>query len=112
MLWRRGKSYSQDLRDRVFAAADDGELVGQIAARLRVSISYVSKVLSRRRLGQFVPTPADVALRIGFANQQMRWSPRGAHLMPKARTAVINGTFNKDYGARGRRAHRPFRDAA
>jgi transposase len=50
MLWRRGKAYSQDLRERVFAAADDGELVGQIATLLRVSVSYVSKVLSRRRL--------------------------------------------------------------
>jgi transposase len=50
MHWRRGKSYSQDLRDRVLAAADEGELVGQIASLLRVSVSYVSKVLSRRRL--------------------------------------------------------------
>ncbi len=50
MLWRRGKPYSQDLRERVFAVADDGEPVGRIAATLRVSVSYVSKVLSRRRL--------------------------------------------------------------
>src|ERR1700760_4053613 len=50
MLWRRGKPYSQDLRARVFAAADDGEPVGRIATMLRVSVSYVSKVLSRRRL--------------------------------------------------------------
>lgn len=50
MLWRRGKSYSQDLRERVFAEADDGETVGEIATLLRVSVSYVSKVLSRRRL--------------------------------------------------------------
>ena len=50
MLWQRGKSYSQDLRERVFAAADDGEAVGRIATMLRVSVSYVSKVLSRRRL--------------------------------------------------------------
>ena len=50
MLWRRGKPYSQDLRERVFAAADEGEPVGRIAATLRVSVSYVSKVLSRRRL--------------------------------------------------------------
>ena len=50
MLWRRGKPYSQDLRERVFAAADDGEPVGQVATMLRVSVSYVSKVLSRRRL--------------------------------------------------------------
>lgn len=58
MLWRRGKSYSQDLRERVFAAADDGEPVGRIAATLRVSVSYVSKVLSRRRLtGQKTARP-------------------------------------------------------
>jgi transposase len=50
MLWRRGKSYSQDLRERLFAEADDGETVGEIAILLRVSVSYVSKVLSRRRL--------------------------------------------------------------
>ena|SRR5664279_648633 len=50
MLWRRGKPYSQDLRERVFAAADDGEPVGRSATMLRVGVSYVSKVLSRRRL--------------------------------------------------------------
>jgi transposase len=49
MLHQRGKPYSQDLRDRVFATADDGEPVGRIAVALRVSVSYVSKVLSRRR---------------------------------------------------------------
>lgn len=53
MLWQRGKAYSQDLRARVLAAADDGEPVGRIATLLRVSVSYVSKVLSRRqRTGQ------------------------------------------------------------
>ena len=50
MLWRRGKAYSQDLRERVLAAADEGQRVGRIATMLRVSVSYVSKVLSRRRL--------------------------------------------------------------
>jgi transposase len=49
MLWRHGKAYSQDLRARVLAAADEGERVGQIATMLRVSVSYVSKVLSRRQ---------------------------------------------------------------
>ena len=49
MLWQRGKAYSQDLRERVLAAADDGERVGRIAAMLRVSVAYVSKVLGRRR---------------------------------------------------------------
>jgi len=58
MLWQRGKAYSQDLRERVLAAADDGELVGHIAVLLRVSISYVSKVLGRRRrTGQTTALP-------------------------------------------------------
>jgi len=58
MLWRRGKAYSQDLRQRVFAAADDGTPVGGIAVLLRVSVSYVSKVLSRRhRTGETTARP-------------------------------------------------------
>jgi hypothetical protein len=43
MLHKRGKAYSQDLRERVFATADEGARVGQIAGLLRVSVSYVSK---------------------------------------------------------------------
>jgi hypothetical protein len=34
MLWRRGKAYSQDLRERVLAATDDGVPVSRIAALL------------------------------------------------------------------------------
>lgn len=49
MSWSRGKAYGQDLRDRVLAMADDGFRVGRVAELLRVSVSYVSKVLSRRR---------------------------------------------------------------
>ena len=65
MPWQRGKAYSQDLRDRVLAAADEGERVGHIAAMLRVSVSYVSKVLSRRRLtGQDYAPRRDVTASI------------------------------------------------
>ena len=49
MAWKRGRAYAQDLRDRVFMAADAASPVGRIAEALSVSISYVSKVLSRRR---------------------------------------------------------------
>ena len=49
MLHQRGKAYSQDLRERVFAASDDGERVGEVAELLRVSVAYVSKALTRRR---------------------------------------------------------------
>ena len=46
------------------------------------------------------------------ANQPMRWSPRGAHLMLKFRTAVVNGTFNTDHTTTERWARRPFHHAA
>jgi transposase len=48
MLWKRGRAYPQELRERVMVAADEGGRVGQIARRFKVSASYVSKVLSRR----------------------------------------------------------------
>lgn len=37
MLYQRGKAYSQDLRERVFEASDDGERVGEwsLARRTR-----------------------------------------------------------------------------
>ena len=50
MVWSKGKAYGQDLRDRVFSLFDGGASVGQIARQLLVSVSYVSKALSRRRL--------------------------------------------------------------
>jgi len=46
------------------------------------------------------------------AQQQMRWSPRGAHLMLKVRTSVVNETFNKDHASAERWVRRPFRQAA
>ena len=63
---RRGRAYSQDLRDRVFAAADDGAQVGEAAEMLQVSVSYVSKVLERRR------TTGETSAR-----------PQGGHVVPK-----------------------------
>jgi hypothetical protein len=45
------------------------------------------------------------------ANQPMRWSPRGAHLMLKDRTAVTNGTFDRDRAVVECRARRPFHRA-
>jgi hypothetical protein len=46
------------------------------------------------------------------AQQQMRWSPRGAHLMLKVRTTVMNRTLERDHAAAERWAQRPFRSAA
>jgi transposase len=46
MAWQRGRSYSQDLRERVLAA--DGLTCAQAAERYSVSISYVVKARARR----------------------------------------------------------------
>lgn len=52
--WRRGKAYSQDLRDRVLSADGDGS--GRVAGRFGVSASYVVKARQRRdRLGETTP---------------------------------------------------------
>lgn len=53
MVWRSGQAYSQDLRDRVLRAEGSNT---EVAARFKVSESYVSRVRSRqRRLGQDMP---------------------------------------------------------
>jgi hypothetical protein len=46
------------------------------------------------------------------AQQHMRWSPRGAHLMLEVRTATANGTLERDLAVAERWARRPFRRAA
>lgn len=50
MVWRRGQSYSQDLRDRVLAAVDSGMVVREAAVIFAVSIAYIYKARIRRRL--------------------------------------------------------------
>jgi transposase len=50
MGWRSGQSYSQDLRGRVLGAVDGGTAVRQAAIRFGVSIAYIYKALTRRRL--------------------------------------------------------------
>jgi len=44
-----GKPYSQDLRDRVIVNVEDGLRTTACARLLRVSVSYVSKVMGRKR---------------------------------------------------------------
>jgi hypothetical protein len=46
------------------------------------------------------------------AQQQMRWSPQGVHLMLKVRTATANGTFERDHAVAERWDRRPLRRAA
>lgn len=55
MSWRRGQTYSQDLRDRVLAAEGSAR---QVASRFGVSVSYVVKARQRlSRTGASTPRP-------------------------------------------------------
>src|SRR5262252_8946471 len=69
MLYQRGRAYSQDLRERVFVASDDGERVGEVAELLRVSASYVSKALTRRR------TTGETTARPGRGHKPAKLAP-------------------------------------
>ena len=44
-----GRPYSQDLRERVIAGVEDGLGINECARVMRVSVSYVSKVVGRKR---------------------------------------------------------------
>ena len=58
-MWRRGRRYSQDLRDRVLAAIDGGMAVRRAAPLFRVNLSYIYKALIRRRAtGDSGPNPS------------------------------------------------------
>lgn len=48
-MWRSGRAYSQDLRDRVLRAIDEGGKAYDVAGLFNVSVSYIYKALSRRR---------------------------------------------------------------
>lgn len=51
-------AYSQDLRDRVIAARDDGTSTNRVAELFRVSASWVRRVMQRRREhGETGPRP-------------------------------------------------------
>jgi len=69
VLYQRGRAYSQDLRERVFVASDEGEQVGEIAELLRVSVSYVSKALKRRR------TTGETTVRLGRGHKPPKLAP-------------------------------------
>jgi transposase len=133
-LWKSGRSYSEDVRGRVLAAADGGVAARVAAEQFGVSVSYVYKALARRaatgateaRLqcdhqllklaGQHEALAAEVARRPDLTlNELHAWllATQGvaASLGLMHRTLLRLGlTLKKDYpraGARPARARRP-----
>lgn len=107
------------------AASPIGAAAGRVAEALRGLETYVvgqSALIidyaTARRCGEPISTAITESTvqwllhRRMNASQQMRWSPRGAHLMLKVRTSVMNGTFDQDHANAEWRAKRPFRQIA
>jgi len=68
-----GAAYSQDLRDRILAARDDGMPTKRVAELFRVSPSWVRRVMQRRREhGQRSPRPRGGATVIKIDLDQLR----------------------------------------
>jgi transposase len=98
MLWCKGKAHGQDLRERVFAAADAGSGVCEIARRLFVSVSYVSKVLSRRRqTGETTARPQRCHVPAKLAAYQTRIEERVA-AFPDATLEELKAWLLAAYG--------------
>ena len=61
-----GKPYSQDLRERVMLAVDGGAGAYETAPLFRVSVSYIYKILGRRR------TTGETTARLGRAGRKAK----------------------------------------
>lgn len=133
MAWHRGQAYAQDLRDRVLRASGS---IAEVAQRLEVSASYVSKVRARqRRLGLSTPgvqcnhvspklagLEAALAAQVGAANDQTLaqlrewvWTAHGIRIGHAAMWRALHRlglTVKKKEPARGRAAARGCRGPA
>ena len=94
--------YSMDLRERVAAAIDEGEgSERQIAKRFRVSVSFVTRLLQRRRdAGTLAPKPHGGGPRpvLGFPEQVRLAMLIAEH--PDATLKQLDVIRNKGYNSR------------
>lgn len=122
-LWHGQVERALDLMAK--AAAPDAASASKLAGVLRGLETYVAGhaeliidyAVARRREEPISAAATESTVqwllyRRMNASQQMRWSPRGAHLMLKVRTSVVNGTLDRDHASAEWRARRPFRRAA
>jgi hypothetical protein len=108
--------------DDVSATANAARKVARLLGDLETFVSGQSNIIIGYATARRREEPISTAItestvqwllhRRMNAQQQIRWSPRGAHLMLKVRTSVVNGTLDRDYAVAERWARRPFRRAA
>lgn len=131
-LWhgqvRRSLDLIEETAAKLEATAEDtasaaaARKVARLLRDLETYVSRQSKIIIDYATARRCDEPISTAItestvqwllhRRMSAQQQMRWSPRGAHLMLKVRTAAVNGTLDRDYAVAERWARRPFRRAA
>src|SRR5262249_23296730 len=101
MAWRRGQSYSEDLRARVLAAVDGGMAARAAGKLFCVSVSYIYKALIRRRhTGE-----ASASLRRGHRPRKLTAAQEaalGAHVEahPDLTLAALRGWLLAEHGVR------------
>jgi hypothetical protein len=94
-----------------------GRLLGELETYVCGQSDIIIDYATARRRGKTISTAVTESTaqwllhRRMNAQQQMRWTPRGAHLMLKVRCAVMNGTLERDHVVAERRACRPYRRA-
>ena len=82
-------AYSQDLRDRVIAARDEGMATKRVAELFRVSASWVRRVMQRRREhGERSPRPRGGATVVKIDLDQLR---RLVEQQPDATAKELHG---------------------
>jgi hypothetical protein len=91
-----------------------GELGTYVCRRSDIIIDYVTARRREEPISTAVTesTVQWLVRRWMNAQQQMRWTPRGAHWMLKVRCAAMNGSLQHDHAVAEGRARRPFRRAA
>jgi transposase len=67
-----GRAYSQDLRERVMAAVDSGAGAYAAASIFRVSVSYIYKLLDRRKRTAVVVNGCRKGVGLGRCFQSIR----------------------------------------
>ncbi|MGH3610324.1 MAG: ISKra4 family transposase [Pseudonocardiaceae bacterium] len=80
-----------------------GKAVREFDSYLRANAERIPNYGERQRAGEAISTAFvestvnQVISKRMVKKQQMRWSPRGAHLLLQVRTRVLNNTLTKDY---------------
>jgi hypothetical protein len=89
--------------DTVVESGKPAKAVREFGGYLAANASAIPNYGERRRAGETISTSFvesavnQVISKRMVKKQQMRWSPRGAHLLLQIRTRVLNDTLADDY---------------